>query len=77
MTYIEKAKEVEKIAKTYKPGEKVPVSGQYEVTGPRGGSRGREALMFLLYSFSAFLPVYFKLRIEAFNQINGVTQNVN
>lgn len=28
--------------KTYKPGEKVPASGQYEVVGPRGGSRGRE-----------------------------------
>jgi hypothetical protein len=26
----------------YKPGETTPVSGQYEVTGPRGGSKGRE-----------------------------------
>lgn len=42
MAHIEKAEEVKKIAKSYKPGEKVPVSGQYEVTGPRGGSRGRE-----------------------------------
>ena len=25
-----------------KPGEATPVSGQYEVVGPRGGSRGRE-----------------------------------
>lgn len=31
------------MAKTsYKPGEKVPKSGQYEVIGPRGGSRERE-----------------------------------
>ena len=28
--------------KLHKPGEKAPRSGQYEVTGPRGGSRGRE-----------------------------------
>ena len=28
--------------KLYKPGEKAPRSGQYVVTGPRGGSRGRE-----------------------------------
>jgi hypothetical protein len=28
--------------KTYKPGEKTPVSGQYEVIGPRGGKRNRE-----------------------------------
>ncbi len=26
----------------YKPGETTPVSGQYEVTGPRGGSKGIE-----------------------------------
>jgi hypothetical protein len=26
----------------YKPGEATPVSGQYEVTGPRGGSKGHE-----------------------------------
>ncbi|PSB53946.1 hypothetical protein C7B67_00915 [filamentous cyanobacterium Phorm 6] len=25
-----------------KPGEKTPVSGQYELTGPRGGSKGQE-----------------------------------
>lgn len=24
-------------SKTYKPGEKAPRSGQYEITGPRGG----------------------------------------
>ena len=26
----------------FKPGQKVPASGQYEVTGPHGASRGRE-----------------------------------
>jgi hypothetical protein len=25
-----------------KPGQKTPESGQYEVTGPRGGSKGHE-----------------------------------
>jgi len=28
--------------KTLKPGEKVPVSGQYEEIGPRGGKTGKE-----------------------------------
>lgn len=26
----------------YKPGEKAPRSGQYEMTGPRGGGTGHE-----------------------------------
>jgi hypothetical protein len=26
----------------FKPGEKVPVSGQYELVGPRGGRQGKE-----------------------------------
>ncbi len=26
----------------YKPGEKAPTSGQYEITGPRGGGTGIE-----------------------------------
>jgi len=26
----------------YKPGQKAPRSGQYEITGPRGGSTGIE-----------------------------------
>lgn len=30
------------MAKTYKPGEKVPVSGQAEIIGPRGGKSGEE-----------------------------------
>lgn len=30
------------MAKTYKPGEKAPRSGQYEITGPRGGKTGIE-----------------------------------
>lgn len=29
------------MAKTYKPGEKAPRSGQYQIIGPRGG-RGPE-----------------------------------
>jgi hypothetical protein len=28
--------------KTYKPGEKAPRSGQYEIIGPRGGRTGKE-----------------------------------
>ena len=28
--------------KTYKPGQKAPRSGQYEITGPRGGKTGEE-----------------------------------
>ena len=28
--------------KIYKPGEKVPRSGQYEIVGPRGGRTGDE-----------------------------------
>lgn len=28
--------------KTYKPGEKAPHSGQYEIVGPRGGHTGVE-----------------------------------
>ncbi len=28
--------------KTYKPGEKVPDSGQAEIVGPRGGNTGEE-----------------------------------
>lgn len=28
------------MAKTYKPGQKAPRSGQYEITGPRGGGTG-------------------------------------
>jgi hypothetical protein len=27
---------------TYKPGEKAPKSGQYEIIGPRGGIIGKE-----------------------------------
>jgi hypothetical protein len=30
------------MAKTYKPGEKAPRSGQWEITGPRGGKTGIE-----------------------------------
>lgn len=30
------------MSKTYKPGEKAPRSGQYEITGPRGGGTGIE-----------------------------------
>ena len=26
----------------YKPGQKAPRSGQYEITGPRGGTTGQE-----------------------------------
>ena len=26
----------------YKPGQKAPESGQYEITGPRGGGTGEE-----------------------------------
>ena len=26
----------------YKPGQKAPVSGQYEIVGPRGGRTGKE-----------------------------------
>lgn len=28
--------------KTYKPGEKAPASGQYEIVGPRGGKTNEE-----------------------------------
>lgn len=28
------------MAKTHKPGEKAPHSGQYEIVGPRGGNIG-------------------------------------
>lgn len=31
--------------KLYKPGEQAPISGQYEVVGPRGGSKEREVTM--------------------------------
>ncbi len=27
------------------PGQKVKISGQYELTGPRGGRQGREATL--------------------------------
>jgi hypothetical protein len=27
---------------TYKSGEKAPISGQYEIIGPRGGKTGKE-----------------------------------
>jgi len=30
------------MAKTYKPGEEAPRSGQYEMVGPRGGYMGTE-----------------------------------
>lgn len=30
------------MAKTYKPGETAPRSGQYEILGPRGGETGKE-----------------------------------
>ncbi|MCC6913207.1 MAG: YjzC family protein [Rhodospirillaceae bacterium] len=30
------------MAKTYKPGEEAPRSGQYEMVGPRGGRLGTE-----------------------------------
>jgi hypothetical protein len=30
------------MAKTYKPGEKVPASGQAEIIGSRGGRTGQE-----------------------------------
>lgn len=30
------------MAKTYKPGETAPKSGQYEILGPRGGETGKE-----------------------------------
>ena len=28
--------------KAYRPGEKAPASGQYEIVGPRGGRTGEE-----------------------------------
>ena len=34
--------EVFKLTRTYKPGEKAPASGQYEIIGPRGGRTGQE-----------------------------------
>jgi len=30
------------MAKSYKPGQKAPVSGQYGIRGERGGDTGRE-----------------------------------
>lgn len=30
------------MSKTYKPGEKAPRSGQYEIVGPRGGGTNQE-----------------------------------
>lgn len=30
------------MAKTFKPGETAPRSGQYEIVGPRGGGTGKE-----------------------------------
>lgn len=30
------------MAKPYKPGQKVPLSGQYGIIGPRGGKTGEE-----------------------------------
>lgn len=30
------------MGKFYKPGEKTPLSGQYNVLGPRGGKKGAE-----------------------------------
>ena len=31
-----------RMAKTYKPGERASRSGQYEIIGPRGGRTGKE-----------------------------------
>lgn len=31
-----------RMAKTYKPGERVPASAQVEIVGPRGGRTGEE-----------------------------------
>jgi hypothetical protein len=28
--------------RVYRPGEKAPVSGEYEIVGPRGGDTGKE-----------------------------------
>ena len=30
------------MSKQYRPGQKAPVSGQYEIIGPRGGRTGKE-----------------------------------
>ena len=30
------------MAKSLKPGQKAPASGQYEIVGPRGGATGQE-----------------------------------
>lgn len=30
------------MAKSLKPGQKAPASGQYEIVGPRGGGTGQE-----------------------------------
>ena len=30
------------MTRPYKPGEKAPHSGQYEIVGPRGGRKGTE-----------------------------------
>jgi hypothetical protein len=30
------------MAKTFKPGQEAPKSGQYEIIGPRGGQTGEE-----------------------------------
>jgi len=35
-------KEISKMVKTYKPGEKAPFSAQYGIIGPRGGDTGKE-----------------------------------
>jgi len=30
------------VGKVYRPGSRAPVSGQYEIVGPRGGGTGKE-----------------------------------
>jgi len=37
--------------KTYKPGDKAPLSGQYEILGPRGGKTGKEITMIKGHTF--------------------------
>lgn len=46
--------------KLYKPGDKAPVSGQYEVVGPRGGSKEREITMVEGKNFLKHNPIMAK-----------------
>ena len=56
------------MGKTYKPGEKAPDSGQYEIVGPRGGHTGIERTVTKGETFSIAAEIRLAIRSDGQNE---------